>query len=86
MRALLILFLAGCAASTRPPNIADTDIPLRLPPVERFTFGPGDTIEIFVWRHDDLSMKVAVAPDGFITYPLIGRVEVAGKKIGRAHV
>lgn len=74
---LLALLLGGCTSSVRPPNIADTDIPLRLPPVEQFTFGPGDSLKIFVWRHDDLTMDVTVAPDGYITYPLVGRIKVA---------
>jgi polysaccharide export outer membrane protein len=74
---LLALLLGGCISSTKPPNIADTQIPLRLPTADRFTFGPGDSLKIFVWRHDDLSMEVTVAPDGYITYPLIGRVKVA---------
>lgn len=54
-------------------------MPLRLPPVERFTLGPGDRISVWVWRHDDLSQEFTVAPDGYITYPLVGRVKVAGQ-------
>lgn len=38
----------------------------------------GDTVLISVWREDALQKQVVVLPDGSITFPLIGRVEVAG--------
>jgi polysaccharide export outer membrane protein len=38
----------------------------------------GDTVLISVWRDDALRMEVSVLPDGSITFPLAGRVEVAG--------
>lgn len=76
---LTVMLVAGCMNTNRHPNIAETDIPLHLPPVEQFTFGPGDSLRISVWRQEELSMDLTVAPDGFITYPLIGRVQVAGK-------
>lgn len=74
---LLVAILAGCGPKVRPPNIAETDIELRAPTAD-FTFGPGDTLSILVWRHDDLTMDVTVAPDGAISYPLVGRLQVAG--------
>jgi polysaccharide export outer membrane protein len=38
----------------------------------------GDKIMISVWRETTLQKEVVVLPDGSITFPLIGRVEVAG--------
>lgn len=38
----------------------------------------GDTVMISVWREDTLQKQVVVLPDGSITFPLIGRIEVAG--------
>ena len=38
----------------------------------------GDTVSVSVWRQDTLQKQVIVLPDGSITLPLIGRVEVAG--------
>ncbi len=49
-----------------------------LPGPEDFQLGPGDRISVRVWRQEDLTMDLVIAPDGSITYPLIGRVEVAG--------
>lgn len=39
---------------------------------------PGDTVMISVWREDTLQKEVVVLPDGSITFPLAGRVEVNG--------
>jgi polysaccharide export outer membrane protein len=38
----------------------------------------GDTLMVSVWREDTLQKQVVVLPDGSITFPLIGRVDVAG--------
>ena len=38
----------------------------------------GDTVLVSVWREDTLQKQAIVLPDGSITLPLIGRVEVAG--------
>lgn len=38
----------------------------------------GDTILVSVWREDTLQRQVIVLPDGSITFPLIGRIEVSG--------
>lgn len=38
----------------------------------------GDNLMVSVWRNDALQKQVIVLPDGSITFPLIGRVEVAG--------
>ena len=43
-----------------------------------YTLHPGDQIHISVWRSDTLNQTVVVLPDGNITFPLAGRVMVAG--------
>ena len=39
---------------------------------------PGDEIEVFVWKHGDLSRVMTVRGDGKITYPLIGTIHAGG--------
>jgi polysaccharide export outer membrane protein len=46
-----------------------------------YRVGIGDILEITVVGHNDLDSTVAVAPDGTISFPLIGTVEVKGKPI-----
>ena len=38
----------------------------------------GDKILISVWREETLQREVVVLPDGSVTFPLVGRVEVTG--------
>lgn len=40
---------------------------------------PGDQLEIFMPRHNDLSRKVVVRPDGFISLPIIDEVKASRK-------
>lgn len=47
-------------------------------PTQAYTLRHGDLVNISVWREDVLRGEVRVLPDGSITFPLAGRVEVAG--------
>jgi polysaccharide export outer membrane protein len=51
---------------------------------ERFNYliGPGDVLDISVWKDETLTRSVVVLPDGSISFPLIGEIAAAGKKIG----
>lgn len=46
--------------------------------VEPYLLNPGDVVLVSVWREESLQMEVRVLPDGSVTFPLAGRVEVAG--------
>jgi polysaccharide export outer membrane protein len=41
--------------------------------------GPGDTVNVVVWRNPDLSTSVPVRPDGRITVPLVEDLQAMGK-------
>ena len=43
-----------------------------------YQLNPGDTLLVSVWREDALHKEVRVLPDGSITFPLAGPVEVGG--------
>ena len=73
-----LLVVLACVPLDAPVNVAEAGVELQLPSSKAFTFGPGDTIRIWVWRHEDLTVEVTVAPDGAISYPLVGRITVAG--------
>ena len=45
---------------------------------EIYRLHQGDKLLISVWREETLQKEVVVLPDGSVTFPLIGRVEVAG--------
>ena len=42
-----------------------------------YKLNEGDVLEISVWGEDSLKKEVKVLPDGSITFPLAGRIEVA---------
>jgi len=46
--------------------------------------GPGDTIRINVYQSPDLSMETRVNETGAISYPLLGRVQLAGLSVTQA--
>ena len=43
---------------------------------EAYHLGPGDVIEISVWKDPELSRNLVVPPDGIISFPLIGSINV----------
>ena len=50
-------------------------------PVEQaeYRIGPGDSLQIFVWNHPELSVTVPVRPDGMISTPLVENMRADGK-------
>lgn len=46
-----------------------------------YLIGPGDVLEISVWKDEALTKLVTVLPDGTISYPLINEVSVGGKTV-----
>jgi len=56
----------------------ETDSTFAADKPEIYQLHQGDKVLISVWREDTLQREVVVLPDGSITFPLIGRVVVAG--------
>ena len=69
--AALALALSGCATRTPAPQTQVTN--------PDYLIGPGDTVNIMVWRNPEVSMSVPVRPDGKITTPLVEDLPAAGK-------
>lgn len=47
-----------------------------------YLVGPGDVMDITVWRRDEISRKnIVVAPDGIISVPKVGILNVNGRNI-----
>lgn len=44
-----------------------------------YLIGPGDQLQIFVWRNPELSTTIPVRPDGRISLPLIEDLQAANK-------
>ncbi|MDN4053731.1 polysaccharide export protein [Massilia sp. YIM B02763] len=67
-----MLALGGCA--TRGPQVVDNQVSN-----PEYRIGPGDTVNIIVWRNPEVSMAVPVRPDGKITTPLVEDLPAAGR-------
>src|SRR3989339_869336 len=91
MRSIIILLLLavvsfplGCSsggANLYPPTIRPSAFdPEQLKPVD-YQVIVGDTIEIFVWQHTDLTRDIIVRPDGKLSFPLIGDIEAQGRTL-----
>jgi polysaccharide export outer membrane protein len=51
-----------------------------------FRIQPLDMIQISVFNEADLSVQRRVSPQGFITYPLLGSVQVGGLTVGETEI
>ena len=49
--------------------------------ITEFILGPGDKVEIMVYRHDNLKRTVQIDTSGKITYPLVGDIQANGLSI-----
>jgi len=45
---------------------------------DEFIIGPGDVLNIFVWKEPDVSRSVPVRPDGKISLPLVNDLQAMG--------
>jgi polysaccharide export outer membrane protein len=57
----------------------ETSLPAQQSNSETYLIGPGDDLNIFVWRNPDLSTHIPVRPDGKISMPLVEDVTAIGK-------
>ena len=44
-----------------------------------YQIGPGDELQVFVWKNPDLSVTLPVRPDGKISTPLVVDMQAQGK-------
>jgi len=72
--ALAAICLAACSSVRYPPAPAQATSA-----DYRYLIGPLDVINIIVWRNPELSMNVAVRPDGKISTPLVEDMPAVGR-------
>ena len=70
---IAVLLAAGCSSPHPPaPTLAAS-------PNYRYLIGPGDSVNIVVWRNPELSNTVTVRPDGRVTTALVEDLQAMGK-------
>ena len=69
----LLAACAGCSTTYPPAPVAAATSEYN------YIVGPGDTLNIIVWRNPELSMSVPVRPDGKVSTPLVDELVAQGK-------
>lgn len=68
----------GCASNSGS-KVSAENCPTPSDHSSEYLIGPGDSLNIVVWRNAELSATVPVRPDGRISTPLIDDMQASGK-------
>ena len=77
---ILTLTTAGRAQET-PGPAADTEPPAPAQTGPDYQIGPGDILDIAVWKDEALTKLMPVLPDGTISFPLVGKITAGGRTL-----
>jgi polysaccharide export outer membrane protein len=81
--AMLVLWGVGAIAApssapAAPPPVVAPAVPAPAVSAD-YVIGPGDELQVFVWRNPELTVTVPVRPDGKISTPLNEDMPAVGK-------
>jgi polysaccharide biosynthesis/export protein len=68
-------------AKAAPVTVLQSEV--EEPVATEYLIGPGDLLDIYVWKDEALTRTVTVLPDGKISFPLVGEMIAAGKTIAQ---
>lgn len=76
-----LIFLVGCSSygGKTLPTSEVQESSMAKSGDYTYQIGPGDSVNIFVWRNPEISNTVTVRPDGKITTPLVEELQASGK-------
>ena len=57
---------------------------MNMPTPANYILGPGDEIIIDIWGNSELNVRYTIAPDGHITVPGLGRIQLSGMRVDQA--
>jgi polysaccharide export outer membrane protein len=72
----IVILAAGCADNTAAPGHMNQ---AKSGSDYNYVIGPGDQLQLFVWKSPELSTTATVRPDGKISIPLIEDIQAAGR-------
>lgn len=71
---MVVVTACGSGGALRPESC-----PSVLSGLDKYVIGPGDVLQIVVWRNEALSAEIPVRPDGMISTPLVDDIVASGK-------
>ncbi|MEZ5566607.1 MAG: polysaccharide export protein [Gammaproteobacteria bacterium] len=80
-RGLALALLAATGLAACQTTGTTDSVPVSATPdvQSEYVIGPGDTLQIFVWQHPEVSVTIPVRPDGRISTPLVEDIVAVGK-------
>jgi polysaccharide export outer membrane protein len=75
MLVAVVLHIAACGSTTTGFNYQEE---AAAPADAAYAIGAGDVLQVTVWQNADLTTRVTVRPDGYITMPLVGDIRAEG--------
>jgi len=75
----ILSVVANWSAAAVPPAQAPSAMPAAPAVTPDYIIGPGDELQVFVWRDPELTVTVPVRPDGKISTPLVEDMPAVGK-------
>jgi polysaccharide export outer membrane protein len=78
LRIVLCMATSACLANPAAPDQVP-EPPASAVDANSYLIGPGDMLQVFVWRNPELSTSIPVRPDGKISTPLVENLVAIGK-------
>jgi polysaccharide export outer membrane protein len=79
LMAIVALSMTGLQACASLPALEADQPPPRAGDGNEYIIGPGDSLQVYVWRNPELTTTVPVRPDGKISTPLVEDMVAVGK-------
>lgn len=79
IKTLALAVVCWSIGYTASAQTSDTPAPETQANSADYQIGPGDTLNVFVWRQPELTAQVPVRPDGQISTPLVEDMRAVGK-------
>jgi polysaccharide export outer membrane protein len=76
LKALATIVVSSAAGGIA---LAAESAPANAAVAENYVIGPGDVVQVFVWRNPELTVTIPVRPDGKISTPLVEDMVAVGK-------
>lgn len=73
---IILSIVTGCSTTSDIDTAAMSSSSIATP---EYQIGPGDTLQVYVWRNPDISVTVPVRPDGYISTPLVEDIPAINK-------